>query len=560
MKFVVKISVRKIFLPAVVLFSATVVLRAQVVYEPLYEDVYNFLRRVSQKGIIEFDDLIRPLPRSYISSKLLEADSLASKLTPLERDEVKFFLQDYYNERWLAEGNNKETEHLDYFGYDPADRWRMFSYGGDGFKLNADIILGAEIGSVKDAKQKHFWNGIYAYGYIYDVLGFSFDFRDNTENGTTIDKTKIFTPETGVVARTDANFYPYPPDQMEYSEAKMMLATDWKWGSLAAGKDFIEWGYGDNGLLVMSQKAPSFPLIRLDINPVEWFSFNYFHAWLASNVIDTTSYYYTETGTLAYRYHNKYIASHTLTVRPTRGLDISIGESIVYSDHLEILYLIPITFFRLADHYLCKQVNDAGSNAQFFAQVSSKGHIRNTHLYSTLFIDEFTLTNVFNPEKQKMQIGFTLGSSVTDLPFDNLSFKLEYSKIYPYVYQHYINTTTFESDSYVLGHWMNNNADQVFGSMQYRFIRGLEALVWARYIRQGERANESEQFDVPQPPFLFGLRTNYTYVGAQVKYEFIHNLFVRARYQYMKTSKQQQDLSFVDENNQEFFFAIYYGL
>jgi len=38
-----------------------------------------------------------------------------------------------------------------------------------------------------------------------------------------------------------------------------------------------------------------------------------------------------------------------------------------------------------------------------------------------------------------------------------------------------------------MGHWMNNNADQVFASAKYRFIRGLEALVWARYIRQGER-------------------------------------------------------------------------
>ena len=560
MNFVVNISLQKILFLAVVIFSATVVLRAQVVYEPLYEDVYNFLRRISQKGIIEFDDLIRPLPRSYISKKLLEADSLSSRLTPLERKEIKFFLEDYYNERWLEEGNSKETEHLNFFGFDPADRWRMFSYGGDGFKINADLILGAEIGSVKDAKQTHFWNGIYSYGYIYDVLGFSFDFRDNTENGTTIDKTKIFTPETGVVARTDANFYKYPADQMEYSEARMMLATDWKWGSLAAGKDFLEWGYGDNGLLVMSQKAPSFPLIRLDINPIEWLSFNYFHAWLASNVVDTTSLYNTETGSLGYKYRNKYLASHTLTIRPTRGLDIAIGESIIYSNNLEILYLIPITFFRLADHYLSTHINEAGSNSQFFSQVSSKGHIKNTHIYGTLFMDEFTLTNSFDPEKQKTQIGFTLGSSVTDLVFDNLTLKLEYTKIYPYVYQHYINTTTFESNSYVLGHWMNNNADQVFGSLQYRFIRGLEALVWARYIRQGERAEESEQFDLPQPPFLFGLRTNYTYLGAMVKYEFIHNLFIRVRYQYMKTSKQQQDLSFIDDSNQEFYVAVYYGL
>lgn len=553
-----KLSV-KIFL-SVLIIIFTSMTNAQAVYEPLYEDVYNFLGRISQKGIIEFDDLIRPLPRSYISKKLSEADSLSTQLTSLERDELEFFLKDYYHERWLSEGNNKQTEHLDYFGFDPADRWRMFSYGGDGFKINADLILGAEIGSVKEAKQTHFWNGIYSYGYIYDVLGFSFDFRDNTENGTTIDKTKKFTPETGVNARTDMNTYEYSPDKMEYSEAKMMLATDWKWGSLAAGKEFIEWGYGDNGLLVMSQKAPSFPLIRLDINPVEWLSFNYFHAWLSSDVVDTTSFYPTENGDYAFSFRNKYVASHTLTIKPTRGLDLSIGESIVYADQLEFLYLIPITFFRLADHYLSRQANSAGSNSQFFAQVSSKGHIKNTHLYGTLFIDEFTINGIGNPETEKMQIGFTLGSSVTDLLIDNLTLKLEYSKIYPYVYQHYINTTTFESNSYVMGHWMNNNADQVFGSLKYRFIRGLEALVWARYIRQGERADESQQFVLPQPPFLFGFRTNYTYLGGQVKFEILHDLFARANYQYMKTSKQQEDFSFVDETNHQFYFAVYYGL
>ena len=230
---------------------------------------------------------------------------------------------------------------------------------------------------VKDAKQTHFWNGIYSYGYISDVLGFSFDFRDNTESGTTLDKTKSFTPETGVNARTDMNTYDYSSDKMEYSEAKMMLATDWKWGSLAAGKEFLEWGYGDNGLLVMSQKAPSFPLIRLDVNPVEWLSFNYFHAWLSSDVIDTTSFYSTENGDQEFSFREKYLASHTLTIKPTSGLDLSIGESIIYADQLEFLYLIPITFFRLADHYLSRQTNSSRQAMHnFLLQVSSKGHIK----------------------------------------------------------------------------------------------------------------------------------------------------------------------------------------
>ncbi len=51
----------------------------------------------------------------------------------------------------FVEGNNKRNR---IYGvvqrFDPGGRWRMFSYGGDGFKINADPILGVEIGSVKD--------------------------------------------------------------------------------------------------------------------------------------------------------------------------------------------------------------------------------------------------------------------------------------------------------------------------------------------------------------------------------------------------------------------------
>ena len=96
-----KVTFLKLFFFALIYLSVSANLHAQLVYEPLYNDVYNFLRRVSQKGIIEFDDLIRPLPKMYIAEKLLETDSLSSQLTPLEREELKFFLQSYYLEEWF---------------------------------------------------------------------------------------------------------------------------------------------------------------------------------------------------------------------------------------------------------------------------------------------------------------------------------------------------------------------------------------------------------------------------------------------------------------------------
>ncbi len=550
---------RMTFFLALCVFAITANLFAQVVYEPLYKDVYDYLRRISTKGIIEYNDEFRPLSRKYLAEKLLEAEEHPELLTEVQMADLKFYMQDYYHEIWFIK-NEKNEKHIDFFSNDPAGRWRVFSYGDENFKMNLSPILGYEIGSIDDAKATHLWNGIYTYGYITDALGVSFDFRDNTEEGTTIDKYKRFTPVTGVNARSSDNIVDYSENKIEYSEAKGIIATDWNWGSFAIGKEFMEWGYAENGLIVLSQKAPSFPFIRLDIYPVDWLGFNYFHGWLSSDVVDSSDIYYTETGTERISFRKKFIASHTLFIRPTKGLKLSIGESIVYSDDLEIMYLIPVMFFRLADHYLSRQKNNAGDNAQFFGAISSRNHIKNTHLYGSIFIDEITLSGLFDSFKQRNQFGFTLGASVVDLPLDNLTLTLEYSKIYPFVYNNFIQTITYESASYIMGHWMGNNDDQVYGSLKYRFLRGLEASMWARYIRKGEAGSAGDQYEQPQPPFLFGLRTNFTYLGAMVKYEFIHELFVRIRYQYKKTSQQQEDLSFIDKTVNEFHFAIYYGM
>lgn len=554
-----KPNYQKIPLLLIFIFIFTSEIFSQVVYEPLYKDVYGFLRRLSTKGVIEYNDEFRPLTRKYLAEKLLEAEKNQERLTSVDKDDLEFYKKDFYNEFWFI-NNEKNKKNLDFFSEDPAGRWRVFSYGDENFKFNLSPILGYEIGSIDNSKATHLWNGIYTYGYITDAVGFSFDFRDNSELGSTIDKTKSFSPVTGVNARSSSNIADYDENKIEYSEAKGIIATDWDWGSIAVGKEFMEWGFAENGLIVLSQKAPSFPFIRLDINPVDWFGFNYFHGWLASDVIDSSSFYYTRTGSIKFSFREKYIASHSLFIRPTKGLKISIGESIVYSDKLELLYLIPVTFFRLADHYLSRQNNQAGSNSQFFAAISSRDHVKNTHLYGSFFIDELTINGLFDPEKERNQIGFTIGASVIDLPLDDLTLTLEYSKIYPFVYDHFIQTQTYESASYILGHWMGNNNDQVYGAIKYRFLRGLEASVWARYIRKGENGNIDDQYTQPQPPFLFGLRTNYTYFGTLIKYEVIHELFVRLRFQYMRTSQQQEDLSFINNDVSEFHFAIYYGM
>ena len=319
-----------IFIIAFSLF--TFPLFSQTVYEPIsHDDIYKFLDRMAQKGIIVFNDNIRPVSRKYIAEKLEEvkaysAQSIAhSEITNLEREELEFYLMDYGME--LTEIRNQKSEigpmtsdnniSTTILNYDPYGRWRMFSYSDDLFKINASPILGIQVGKNDGAKQSHTWDGVSLYGYLTDKIGFSFYWRDNNESGDNIDKTKAFTPQTGVVVEKGNS------NSIQYSEVHADISTDWSWGELTIGKDFLNWGYGDSGLLVLSDKAPSFPFIRLDLHPTKWFRFNYIHAWLNSDVIDSVASYPTyRTGITRDVFRNKYLASHTLTLTPLTGLDI----------------------------------------------------------------------------------------------------------------------------------------------------------------------------------------------------------------------------------------------
>jgi hypothetical protein len=108
---------------------------------------------------------------------------------------------------------------------------------------------------------------------------------------------------------------------------------------------------------------------------------------------------------------------------------------------------------------------------------------------------------------------------------------------------------------------MGSNADQIYASLNYRLIRGLQATLWAQYIRKGETGTPfQQQYQQPQPPFLFGLQTNYSYLGLSAKYELIHEFFVKGEFQYMNTSAEQSDNSFIDKDLTEFYFSVYYGL
>lgn len=515
----------------IVFFFTSILSQSQVVYENHRSEVYNYLARMAQKGLIVFDDNIKPISRIYLAACLDSLQNKASQLTSVERQELAFYRQDFAPEHFFNDSLQTSDSKLQtsFLKKDISRRFRGLLISNKDFLLAADpVFTGAYInGTNRDYKQ--YSSGFNLYGYAGKHWSWYLSFNDVNESGTGIDTLRQNTPETGISGRIAAN-----KKSVNYSELRGGIAYSWKNGSFSFGQDHLIWGYGENGQMVLSQKAPTYPYIRLDYRPLPWLKFNYTHAWLNSNIIDSNATY--RTGNTAFGgvreiFISKYMAQHSLQVTPWRGWDISFGESMVYSDRINIGYFIPILFFKAYDNLVNNGNINAGSNGQLFLQVSSRNNIKKTHLYTTLFIDELRISSVFDRTKSRNQAGVNIGGSITDAFIPYLTLGAEYTRINPFVYRNLIPAQNYTSKDYMLGDWMGNNADRWILYAKYTPIPRLKCMVRYQSIRKGGPGTIDQQyFQQPQPPFLFDLQSKRNEWLVNVSYEWLNKLYLRGSF------------------------------
>jgi hypothetical protein len=492
---------------------------AQTIFENHRSEVYNYLYRMAQKGVIRFDDQIRPIPRAYIAACLDSLSLLEAKLSSIEKQELKFYQQEYSDLKTF-DGTTPDQRILK---KDRYGRWRAFSVRNKDQLLQIDPVITATTinGTGKSIRQTS--TGLKFWGQAGKRWGYHFFFNDVNENGTGIDVKRNFTPETGIIQK-DTTL----TKSLNYTELRGVISYSWNNGAVSFGNDHLLWGYGENGRVILSDKAPAFPYLRLDYRPFSWLSFNYTHAWLNSKIVDSNRL--LSTGNPVFGGQRrvlipKYFATHSVTVRPLKGLDISVGESIVYSDRMDIGYLMPLNFFKVYDNIVNNSDIMAGSNGQLFFQISSRNHIPKTHLYGNFFIDEVRIGTLFDPVKRRNQSGYTIGASTTDLAISYLTATLEYSRITPFTYANLIPAQNYTHHSYNMGDWMGNNADRFLMALRYTPIPKLKTYLRYQIIRKGAPGSLAQQyFQQPQPGFLFDQQFNQKEWFGSVSYEWINNL------------------------------------
>lgn len=411
-------------------------LAAQDVYQHVsYKDIYSFLDELASRKVIELNSVVKPYSRRMIALKLQEAAAQRDKLNPRQQRELEFFLRDY----------NKELKE----GKDFDKRLDLFYYDDSLFTLSVNPILGIQYWDNGNGSAYHRWNGGEAFAYVGNHVGVYASLRDNHE-------TEKLSDPAYMNLRTGANY----KAQYDFSEMRGGLVLSWEWGSLGLLKDHFEWGDYYRYPNIFSAKTPSMPHINLQIDPVPWFSFDYIHAWMVSEVTDSArSQWYTNAYGTHYRevFKPKFMSANLFTFRPVKHLSFSVGNAIVYSDiGLHPGYMIPFLFYKSVDHTLnSTRRNQFGQNSQMFLNLSSR-NIRNVHLYGSLFIDELAVSRFGNDSLLNF-FSYRYGMQLANV-IPNVFLTWEYTRTNPLVYKHDMPTTTFESNFYSLGHYLQDNA------------------------------------------------------------------------------------------------------
>lgn len=543
--------------------------KTQVVWENHHSPVYNYLSRMAQKGLIEFQDQIRPVNRFDMLALL---DSLQTKkLSSIERTELNFYLQDFnaarasstqtspsinsagsastqyspsinsagststQNSPSINSTGSTSTQTTTLLRKDAFGRFRVLGASSKDFKLFVDPIVGVKYVSGNKQTYRELSNGVNLWGQA-GKFGYSLYYRDMTLTGSGLDLVNEEGPNTAFIQLINRD-----ENKKNFSTVRAHVSYAWKNGSVSLGNDHLLWGYGETGRIVTSDRAPTFPYLRLDYRPLKWLQFNYTHAWLNTNIIDSVRSYGTGTtgviGDVRIKYIPKFLATHSITLLPFKGLSISFGESMVYSDKLDVGFLIPINFFKVYDNNRSNYLINAGSNSQIFAQVSSRNHIKNTHLYANVFVDEVRLTKIFDASQSRNQLGYLLGASITDLGIPYLTLGAEYTRVNPFAYRNLLPAQEYLHYKQELGDWMGNNFDRIALIAKYTPVPKLrlEARWWK--IRKGGPGSLFDQYMAePQPPFLSNYQRDRTDIMLDAHYEWINNLYIFAQY-WQKTNK-----------------------
>lgn len=321
---------------------------------------------------------------------------------------------------------------------------------------------------------------------------------------------------------------------------------------LLVGRDYMKWGPGYQGNLILSDNPPAFDMIKysgtIDLNDLggDFGKVNFTKFFSLLDPLDG---------------QNRYFLGQRLEYKPIDLLTLGLSETAIISQNSSILFFNPLPFIPpyYATWWIAKMFSpqEVNCNVALDAEINLTQKIK---LYGEWMADDFIFFPDVNPYPNRT--GFLAGAYFAD-PFGsgNTDFRIEYTHINNYVYFPTYSWQNYLYQGEYIGHPLGPDADQLYLELTHRLSDKFNLSLSYNQERHGEG-----QIGIPLPSdpvianeniFLSGIIEKQQAYQAEISYTISPQWEFSAGVTWENIKNKDNNLG-VNENNTYFQMELNY--
>ncbi len=514
---------------------------------PVSNPVYNFLKRMEVKGVIErYHDVVLPLSRAEVARFLVAVEEKNDRLSDAERAWLSDFFAEFRFEIDGTTGNfhrliaSEESTFGAAAGEIFCSREKYLYFHTDStisifanvlLDVDARLISGDALGS---EHTEYLQVGGRARGSIYGHLGYYVQWTNAQFWGSRelLYRDPVISQSHALQVGNAQNF--------DIAESYLRYGTDVV--SLQVGRERLLWGTGYDQKMTLSDNVRPYDFVRFDAK-FKSLKYTFLHAWLVGTrgqvvftVPSDTSARFTEDVAA-----DKYFVAHRLEFSLPGLFDFGFQEMLIYSNRSpDLAYLNPLTIIESSQRSRGERDN------AYWAFDVQLHFIPQIEVSASITFDDINLPIIFS-DKWNAMYAWQAGMFYADMfGIANTSLMLEYTRIEPYIYSH----ARSREDNYTsldrnLGPRIGPNADSWFIRIDYLPSQNLTFSLRTSFDRKGENIRDaggqviknvgSDVFlphrggDPETKVWLDGILYKSRTVDFRVTWEIVHQIWLEGR-------------------------------
>jgi hypothetical protein len=517
----------------------------QVEHVPFAHPVQDFIDRLGIRGVLPLESVVvRPIERREAARLLDSAQVHRGMLTLVERATL-----DKFSVEFARDLGSRPDQDLVILGRHASagtllrdlvsDKEKhLFAVADSSATLIVDLLASVEYraqhasGSAEDATFGTIG------GRFRGTIGGQLGYMLQATNGAMIGNRALALTDRRLAA--NVKFNDLESANFDFTEAYLRMSFGW--AGIQFGREYTSVGTGYGDRLLLSANAPAMDFFSVD---ARYRSFRFFFLHGAILADDRGG---TGMMALAPEGVSKYLSMHRFQFSLFDVMNIAASEMVVYQRLTpEYAYLIPVNFFKSAEHQLRDRDNALlAFDVELFPAANWK-------LYGTWVIDDIMISRM-GTGWWGNEFGWQAGVAATNVfGIADVDAIVEYQRVEPYVYSNRVAGNDFSHNNVALGTGVPPNADELMAEARWMASPWLSLRAQAAYRRHGMNVMLGDSLirnvggsvlqghrvgDAENAPFLDGTRETTGRLTLAFEYEPVREIWLTgsAEWQYRKES------------------------